>query len=136
MALAATLDTRVNKVASVGVLFWLIKMMSTTVGETGADFLIFKLHWGLLLTSAVMLAPLILALYLQMRMRAYSEWRYWSAVVMVSIQGTLITDLLTDHLGVPLAFSSLAFALLLLAVFGRLWKLFFRLWKVKILPWQ
>lgn len=43
-----------NKVPEVTLVFWLIKMMSTTVGETAADFLIFNLHLGLTVTSMLM----------------------------------------------------------------------------------
>jgi uncharacterized membrane-anchored protein len=92
-------------------------MLSTTMGETGADYLIFKLHWGLWLTTAVMLVPLVIALWAQLRAVQYRHWLYWLCVVLVSIVGTLITDNLTDHLQVPLWLSSLAFSLLLAGIF-------------------
>lgn len=119
MSTAITAST-CNKVASVGIIFWLIKMMSTTMGETGADFLIFKLHWGLKLTSLVMLVPLVLILLLQLRAKRYHHSLYWLSVVLVSIVGTLVTDLLTDYWHVPLWLSSLVFGVLLLVIF-RVW---------------
>lgn len=107
----------INKVAEVGLVFWVIKMLSTTMGETGADYLIFKLHWGLWLTSAFMGALLGVILAAQLRSASYRQWLYWLTVVMVSIFGTLITDNLTDHLHVPLWLSSLVFSVLLIATF-------------------
>jgi len=98
--------------------FWVIKILATTVGETGADFLIFNLHFGLPLTSLLMGAALVAVLYVQIRSKRYTPWLYWVAVVMVSIVGTLITDNLTDNLGVPLTTSTLGFGIALLATFG------------------
>ncbi len=109
-----------NKVPQVTLVFWLIKMMSTTVGETAADFLNADLGFGLAGTSLVVGVLLLAALYFQMRATAHQPLRYWAAVLFISVFGTLITDNLTDVLAVPLAWSTAAFLLLLLAVFA-LW---------------
>lgn len=116
----ADLTRLVNKVPEVTLIFWLVKMMSTTVGETAADFLIFNLHFGLLWTSAIMLIGLIVTLWIQITATRYTPWKYWLAVVMVSIFGTLITDNLTDQWHVPLAVSTGLFSAGLLLTF-RLW---------------
>lgn len=100
--------------------FWIIKILATTVGETGADFLIFNLHFGLPATSALMGGLLAVILYVQVKAKRYIPVLYWIAVVMVSIVGTLITDNLTDNLGVPLTVSTIAFSVLLAMTFG-LW---------------
>ncbi len=109
-----------NKVPEVTLTFWLIKMMSTTVGETAADFLIFNLHLGLTVTSLLMGILLIVTLLIQIRATSYTPWKYWLAVVLVSIFGTLVTDNLTDQVGVPLAISTSVFTVVLLATF-RVW---------------
>ena len=114
---APSATSGINKVAEVSLVFWLIKMLSTTMGETGADYLIFKLHWGLWLTTLCMSALLVIVVVAQLRSQAYRHWLYWLAVVMVSIVGTLITDNLTDHLHVPLWLSSGVFSLLLMTTF-------------------
>jgi uncharacterized membrane-anchored protein len=106
-----------NKVPQITLVFWSIKMMSTTTGETGADYLIFHLHLGLTLTSLIMGALLVVALLLQFQADRYVPWRYWLAVVLISIFGTLITDNLTDRLHVPLYASTAAFSVLLAATF-------------------
>lgn len=110
-----------NKVPEVTLLFWLIKMMSTTVGETAADLLNFKLHFGLLNTTYVMGALLSIVLLFQLRAKRYIPSLYWSAVVFISVFGTLSTDILTDKLKVPLMLSSTVFSVVLIAIFI-IWK--------------
>lgn len=90
------------RVPAVTLYFWIIKMMATTVGETGADFLAFNLKWGLLATSLVMSVFLIAALANQFRLKRYVPISYWVVVVLLSIVGTLVTDLMVDDLGVSL----------------------------------
>jgi uncharacterized membrane-anchored protein len=107
-----------NKVPEVTIFFWLIKIMATTVGETAADFLNENVGLGLTVTSILMSVLLIGALVIQFTRKGYVPAVYWLAVVLISIVGTLITDNLTDGLGVPLIVSTLVFAGLLMAVFA------------------
>ena len=107
-----------NKVPEVTLAFWVIKIMSTTVGETGADFLAVNAGWGQGMTRAVMGALLAAALFMQLRTRRYTPWIYWLTVVLVSVVGTQITDLLTDGLGVSLYVSTSVFAVALAALFA------------------
>lgn len=106
-----------NKVPYVTAFFWIIKILATTVGETGADFLNIRLGLGLNVTSAVMSVLLALFLSVQMRKSHYVPWIYWVVVVFLSIVGTLLTDMLTDELGVSLYFSTALFTLALMATF-------------------
>lgn len=107
-----------NKVPYVTLYFWIIKILATTVGETGADFLNIRLGLGLNLTSLVMTVLLGFFLAIQMRKSCYVPWIYWTVVVFLSIVGTLITDMLTDELGVSLYLSSALFTLALIATFA------------------
>jgi uncharacterized membrane-anchored protein len=91
--------------------------MSTTVGETGADYLAVHVGLGPLVTGAVTAALLIAAIIVQLRADRYVPWIYWLAVVLVSVVGTQITDALTDGLGVSLYLSTLVFAAGLAAIF-------------------
>ena len=97
--------------------FWIIKILATTVGETGADFLIFNWNLGLPATSIVMGVVLAGFLYAQVKTKTYIPWLYWMTVVFVSIVGTLITDNLTDNLGIPLVASTIAFSVALAVTF-------------------
>ncbi|BAP42245.1 permease MFS [Pseudomonas sp. StFLB209] len=107
-----------NKVPEVTLSFWIIKVMSTTVGETFADFLAVDIGWGLGITSVVMALLLTAALTLQMRKHKCEPWIYWLCVILVSILGTQITDILTDELNVSLYTSTAVFSLLLVANFA------------------
>lgn len=106
-----------NKVPEVTLVFWVIKMMSTTVGETAADFLNMDLGFGLTTTSFVTGGLLAIALYFQLRARRYVPVLYWITVVFISVFGTLITDNLTDVFQVPLLHSSLFFSAALMLTF-------------------
>lgn len=106
-----------NKVPEIALSFWIIKIMSTTVGETGADFLAVNAGLGQGVTSSVMATLLAVALFTQLRTHCYTPWIYWLTVVLVSVVGTQITDLLTDGLGVSLYITTSAFAVALALIF-------------------
>ena len=107
-----------NKVPEVALGFWVIKILATTVGETVADYLAVGAGFGTTVTNAAMASFLAIVLFIQMRKRQYTPWVYWLAVVLVSIVGTQITDLLTDGLGVSLYWSTGVFAAALAAIFA------------------
>lgn len=107
-----------NKVPEVTLAFWIIKIMSTTVGETGADFLAVNAGFGQGVTRGVMGTLLAIALFLQVRTTRYTPWIYWLTVVLVSVVGTQITDALTDGLGVSLYTSTSVFAAALAVIFA------------------
>jgi uncharacterized membrane-anchored protein len=106
-----------NKVPEVTLVFWVIKVLATTVGETAADFLNVDLGLGLTATSIVMAVLLIAALIAQFELRRYIPAVYWLSVVLISVVGTLITDNLTDSAGVPLWITTVVFAVALAVTF-------------------
>ena len=109
-----------NKVPEVTLSFWVIKILSTTVGETAADFLAVDAGLGQGLTRFGMGVLLALALFGQRRSHAYTPWIYWLCVVLVSVVGTQITDVLTDKLGISLYVSTALFSMALAINFA-LW---------------
>ncbi|UGQ11481.1 hypothetical protein LO772_32640 [Yinghuangia sp. ASG 101] len=111
----------VSKVPEVTAYFWAVKVLSTTVGETGADFVIDNVGLGLAGTSVLAALVLAVALCAQVRASRYVPGLYWTAVVLVSVVGTLLSDNLTDNVGVPLEVSTAGFAVLLGAVFAMWW---------------
>ncbi len=114
---SATKPIWLNKVPEVTLIFWIIKIMSTTVGETGADYLAVNAGLGQAVTSDLMAAFLIMALCAQLSSWRYVPWKYWLTVLLVSVVGTQITDALTDGLGVSLYISTTIFAVALAASF-------------------
>ncbi|MBC5809029.1 MAG: hypothetical protein GIX00_10565, partial [Candidatus Eremiobacteraeota bacterium] len=80
-----------NKVPQITLIFWIIKILATTVGETAADFLNVRMGFGLNGTSLVMSALFLLVLGIQLKCRRYIPSVYWTVVVVVTVGGTLIT---------------------------------------------
>ena len=106
-----------NKVPEITLVFWIIKILATTIGETAADVLSTTLKLGLVYTSYVMAALLVVSLIIQFRARKYVPVVYWIVVVFISVVGTLISDNLVDNMGVSLVTTSTIFAATLALVF-------------------
>jgi uncharacterized membrane-anchored protein len=115
---ASTTRALVNKVPEITVFFWLIKVLATTVGETAADYLNETLGLGLTGTTLVAAVLLVAILVLQFRAPGYVPGIYWSAVVVISVAGTLITDNLTDNYGVALELTTAVFSIALAVTFA------------------
>lgn len=107
-----------SKVPEVTVWFWIIKILCTTVGESFADWINIGLGVGLNMTAVTFTVVLAVVLGIQLRLNRYVPFVYWLTVVVLSVAGTLYTDILTDTLGVSLAVSTSVFAVLLAIVFG------------------
>jgi uncharacterized membrane-anchored protein len=110
-----------NKVPEVTLWFWVIKILCTTVGESFADWINMQLGVGLTDTALIFTGVLLAVLGWQFSLKRYVPFAYWLTVVVVSVTGTLYTDILTDNQGVPLWISSSVFAVMLAAVFGIWW---------------
>lgn len=107
-----------NKVPEITLFFWIIKILCTTVGETGADYLNETLNFGLDGVTLIVGTLLVVALVFQFISKKYIPGIYWLTVVLISIVGTLITDNLTDNLGVSLQTTTVVFTIILAAVFA------------------
>jgi uncharacterized membrane-anchored protein len=106
------------KVPAVTALFWVIKVLTTGMGEATSDFLG---NTNLVLAGVVGVFGLALALWLQFRSPRYLAAIYWFAVVMVAVFGTMAADVLHVVLGIPYPFST-AFYAVVLAVVLVLWQ--------------
>lgn len=107
-----------NKVPEITIYFWIIKVLATTVGESAADFLNEKVGLGLGYTTLIMACVFLVALAVQFAATKYMPFLYWLVVVLISVVGTLITDNLTDNLGVKLWITIVIFGCALGATFG------------------
>lgn len=108
-------DQRPVKVAAVTVLFWIAKILTTGMGETTSDFFVRRFDPVIVVMIGAVLFIAVLAL--QWTRRSYVPWSYWLAVVMVSVFGTMAADVTHVVLGVPYLISSIAFAIVLAAIF-------------------
>jgi uncharacterized membrane-anchored protein len=95
--------------------FWIIKILTTAMGEALADFM--ALRYSPVLAGVAGTLVFAVAMVLQFRAPRYRVWIYWFAVAMVAVWGTLAADGLHIKLGVPYALSSAFFAVCLAAVF-------------------
>src|SRR5438309_7086204 len=107
-----------NKVPEVTIFCWIIKILCTTVGESFADYINETLGVGLTNTTLIFSAALIGVGIAQFRVRRYIPGIYWTSVVLISVVGTLLTDILTDGQNVPLWVSTTVFSAMLAVVFG------------------
>jgi uncharacterized membrane-anchored protein len=107
-----------SKVPEVTAFFWVVKALTTGMGESTSDWLV---H-GLVPEIAVVLGGIafVVALFLQFSSDRYVPWRYWLAVAMVGVFGTMCADVLHVGLGVPYVVSTIFYAIVLFAVF-RTW---------------
>ncbi|MER6568122.1 hypothetical protein ABT288_18575 [Streptomyces sp. NPDC001093] len=104
-----------NKVPEVTVYFWIIKVLTTGMGETAFDFLARTL--GNIPAVGLGGLAFLASLVLQFAVRRYIAWIYWTAIVMVSVFGTMAADAFHVVLGVPYTLSTPLFMIALAAVF-------------------
>jgi uncharacterized membrane-anchored protein len=103
----------------VTIFFWIIKLLTTAIGESSSDFLVNT--YNPYLVVIVGFAAFIIALGLQFSMRRYVPWVYWLTIVMVAVFGTMAADVVHIVLSIPYFVSTIVFTLLLGIIFG-LWK--------------
>jgi len=103
------------RVPEITVLFWVVKLLSTAMGESTSDYLVHAISP----VTAVLIgfAGFAVAMAIQFSRGRYVAWSYWLAVVMIGVFGTMVADVLHVGLGVPYQFSAALFAVLLTANF-------------------
>jgi len=103
------------RVPEITVYFWIIKGLSTAMGESTSDFLVHVMNP--VLAVGLGFIGFLAALALQFSRRRYLAWAYWLAVLMVGVFGTMAADVLHVGFGVPYILSSILYAVMLAAVF-------------------
>jgi uncharacterized membrane-anchored protein len=103
------------KVPQVTVGFWVVKVLTTAMGEATSDYSVHKVDP--VVAVAFGFVAFAIALTLQLRLSRYVVWIYWLAVVMVAVFGTMAADVIHVRFGVPYAVSTIGFAIVLAAVF-------------------
>ena len=109
-----------SKVPEVTAFFWIVKALTTGMGESTSDFLVHRIVPEI----AVVIGGigLVVALAIQFSAREYVAWKYWFAVAMVGVFGTMAADVLHVGLGIPYIASTIFYAVVLAVVF-RAWYL-------------
>lgn len=106
-----------TKVPAITLGFWIIKILATTLGETGGDTVTMTMDLGYLVGSAIFVFLLVLLVVAQITAKRFRPWLYWLTIIASTTAGTTMADFADRSLGIGYAGGSL---LLLACVFGSL----------------
>ncbi|MHC2722290.1 COG4705 family protein [Bradyrhizobium diazoefficiens] len=107
-----------SKVPEVTMIFWIIKILATTLGETGGDAVSMSMNLGYAISSAIFIGVFLIAVAAQIWTKKFHPFLYWSVVVATTTAGTTIADLADRSLGIGYpGGASLLFALLMISLF-------------------
>jgi uncharacterized membrane-anchored protein len=109
-----------SKVPEVTLVFWIIKIAATTLGETGGDTITMTLKWGYLAGTALFVSLLIVLVAAQIRAKAFHPFLYWATIIASTTFGTTMADFADRSLGIGYAGGSTLLFACLVAVLG-LW---------------
>jgi uncharacterized membrane-anchored protein len=109
-------DRLVSKVPQVTLTFWVIKVLATTVGETGGDALSMTLNLGYAVSSLILLGFFAITLAAQVSSRKYHPFAYWAVVVATTTIGTTTSDYIDRTLGLGYILSSLGLFCVVLSI--------------------
>ncbi|HEY0204808.1 MAG TPA: hypothetical protein VGC15_11730 [Acetobacteraceae bacterium] len=112
--MSQTMKQAISKVPEVTLGFWVIKVIATTLGETGGDAVTMTLGLGYLVGTAIFAALFVVAVGAQIRARRFHPFLYWAVIVATTTAGTTLADFFDRSLGIGyVGGSSVLFALLL-----------------------
>jgi uncharacterized membrane-anchored protein len=89
-----------SKAPAVTLGFWIIKILATTLGETGGDTVSMTMKLGYLAGTAIFLALLIVLVWAQIRARRFHPFLYWATIIASTMAGTTLADFATRSLGI------------------------------------
>jgi uncharacterized membrane-anchored protein len=116
------LKAATSKVPEVALIFWIVKILATTLGETGGDALSMSLDLGYALSTVIFLVPFFVLVAFQIKAKRFHSWLYWAVIVGTTLAGTTMADFADRSLGIGYpGGASILFALVLLSLL--VWKL-------------
>ncbi len=104
-----------SKVPEVTLLFWIIKIAATTLGETGGDAVSMSMHLGYLVGTGIFAVIFFLAVFAQIRAKGFHPFLYWTTIIATTTVGTTLADYADRSLGIGYAGGSTLLFLLLMA---------------------
>lgn len=111
-------EAAASKVPEVTLVFWIIKIAATTLGETGGDTVTMTLNWGYLAGTALFLSLLVVFVALQIAAKKFHPLLYWATIVASTTAGTTMADFADRSLGIGYVGGSLALFACLVATLG------------------
>jgi uncharacterized membrane-anchored protein len=115
-------NNSLSKVPAVTLIFWVIKVLATTLGETGGDFVSMTLNMGYAIASLAFIAVFVVAVVAQITASTFRPLLYWAVIVATTTAGTTMADFADRPLGIGYVGGSSILFLLLMASFG-VWRL-------------
>jgi uncharacterized membrane-anchored protein len=110
-------DHALSKVPEVTLIFWIIKIAATTLGETGGDAVSMSMHLGYLVGTAIFATIFLVAVAAQIKANGFHPFLYWTTIIATTTVGTTLADYADRSLGIGYAGGSLLlFALLMAAL--------------------
>jgi uncharacterized membrane-anchored protein len=111
-------SVRLSKVPEVALAFWIIKILATTLGETGGDALSMTMKLGYAVSSAIFFTIFIVAVVAQVAAKRFHPFLYWAVIVASTTAGTTIADFADRSLGIGYAGGAAILFVLLIAALG------------------
>jgi uncharacterized membrane-anchored protein len=108
-------ESALSKVPEVTLLFWIIKIAATTLGETGGDAVSMSMHLGYLVGTAIFAAVFLVAVAVQINTKSFNPYLYWTTIIATTTVGTTLADFADRSLGIGYAGGSLLLFVLLMA---------------------
>ena len=109
-----TIERTLSKVPEVTLIFWIVKIAATTLGETGGDAVSMSMNLGYLVATAIFAAIFLVAVIAQIKAKGFHPLLYWATIIATTTVGTTLADFADRSLGIGYAGgSSLLFALLM-----------------------
>jgi uncharacterized membrane-anchored protein len=115
------IEPRTSKVPEVTLVFWIIKIAATTLGETGGDALSMTMKLGYATSTAIFFALFMVTVVAQVRAKSFHPFLYWAVIVTTTTAGTTMADYADRSLGIGYVGGSLILFALLMLVLG-LWR--------------
>jgi uncharacterized membrane-anchored protein len=107
-----------SKVPEVTLVFWIIKIAATTLGETGGDTVTMTLDWGYLAGTALFLSLLVILVIFQIAAKKFHPLLYWATIIASTTAGTTMADFADRSLGIGYAGGSLVLLACVMATLG------------------
>lgn len=92
-----------SKVPEVTLLFWIIKIFATTLGETGGDAVSMSMHLGYLVSTGIFAAVFLVAVFVQIAAKRFHPVLYWTTIIATTTVGTTMADFADRSLGIGYA---------------------------------
>ena len=119
--MSSLLDRALNKLPHITLVFWIMKIAATTLGETAGDLLAQTLGVGYATSTVILMSVFLIVLIAQLMAKRHHPWLYWSVILATSTAGTTMSDYMDRTLGLGYATGTAILISILITIFF-IWK--------------